>query len=43
MAEELQKCKERILEYVESRMTFIAPNISQIIGAPTAAKLLGIF
>nr|CAG4635456.1 EOG090X06EY [Artemia franciscana] len=42
MAEELQKCKERILEYVESRMTFIAPNISQIIGAPTAAKLLGV-
>lgn len=42
MAVELSNFKAKIYEYVESRMTFIAPNLSMIIGASTAAKLLGI-
>lgn len=38
----LNDIKARIFEYVESRMTFIAPNLSLIVGASTAAKLMGI-
>ena len=30
-----------IFSYVESRMNFIAPNISAIVGASIAAKLMG--
>ena len=37
----LNDIKAHIFEYVESRMTVIAPNLSVIIGASTAAKLLG--
>ncbi|KAG0226834.1 U4/U6 small nuclear ribonucleoprotein Prp31 [Actinomortierella wolfii] len=37
----LEAAKKTILEYVESRMAFIAPNLSTIIGAATAAKLMG--
>lgn len=32
MAIELNNFKSRIYEYVESRMTFIAPNLSMIVG-----------
>ncbi|KAJ6631714.1 U4/U6 small nuclear ribonucleoprotein Prp31 [Pseudolycoriella hygida] len=42
MAIDLNNFKLKIYEYVESRMTFIAPNLSMIIGASTAAKILGI-
>ncbi|XP_075220267.1 pre-mRNA processing factor 31 [Lycorma delicatula] len=42
MAAELNTFKLRIYEYVESRMTFIAPNVTAIVGASTAAKLLGV-
>uniref|UniRef100_A0A2K5PZH7 U4/U6 small nuclear ribonucleoprotein Prp31 n=1 Tax=Cebus imitator TaxID=2715852 RepID=A0A2K5PZH7_CEBIM len=42
MALELNASKHRIYEYVESRMPFIAPNLSIIIGAPTAAKIMGV-
>ncbi|GFS15856.1 U4/U6 small nuclear ribonucleoprotein Prp31 [Elysia marginata] len=42
MAIELNKSKSKIFEYVESRMTFIAPNLSIIVGASIAAKLMGI-
>ncbi len=42
MAADLTEAKINILNYVESRMSFIAPNISIIIGASTAAKILGI-
>ncbi|KAK5645571.1 hypothetical protein RI129_006871 [Pyrocoelia pectoralis] len=42
IAIELNNCKLEIYEYVESRMAFIAPNISAIIGASTAAKIMGI-
>lgn len=38
---ELNDFKRQIHEYVESRMTFIAPNLSIIVGASTAAKLMG--
>uniref|UniRef100_A0A3B4ADH9 NOSIC domain-containing protein n=1 Tax=Periophthalmus magnuspinnatus TaxID=409849 RepID=A0A3B4ADH9_9GOBI len=37
MALELNQSKHRIYEYVESRMSFIAPNLSIIVGASTAA------
>ena len=34
--------KQKIFSYVESRMTLIAPNLSMIIGASRAAKLMGL-
>ncbi|ERE89593.1 U4/U6 small nuclear ribonucleoprotein Prp31-like protein [Cricetulus griseus] len=40
MALELNASKHGIYEYVESRMSFIAPNLSIIIGASTAAKIM---
>lgn len=42
MAIELNNFKLKIYEYVESRMTFIAPNISVIVGSSIAAKLMGV-
>ncbi|XP_039597520.1 U4/U6 small nuclear ribonucleoprotein Prp31 [Polypterus senegalus] len=42
MALELNQSKHRIYEYVESRMSFIAPNLSIIVGASTAAKIMGV-
>ncbi len=39
---QLNEIKLKIFEYVESRMTFIAPNLSIIVGASCAAKLMGI-
>lgn len=42
MALELNTFKLRIYEYVESRMSFIAPNLSMIVGSSTAAKLMGV-
>lgn len=42
MGLDLVKSKDEILRYVESRMTFFAPNLTIILGAPTAAKLMGI-
>ena len=41
MAIDLNKSKMEIFEYVESRMAFIAPNLTIIVGATTAAKLMG--
>lgn len=43
MAINLNNYKMRIYEYVESRMAFIAPNLSHIVGASTAAKMMGMF
>ena len=40
-AESLNEIKLHILEYVETRMSFIAPNLSQIVGSAVAAKLMG--
>ncbi|GFS93217.1 hypothetical protein NPIL_52561 [Nephila pilipes] len=42
MAIELDNFKQEIYTYVESRMSFIAPNLSIIVGASTAAKLMGV-
>lgn len=42
MALELSEYKRHIHEYVESRMTYIAPNLSVIVGASTAAKIMGV-
>jgi U4/U6 small nuclear ribonucleoprotein PRP31 len=41
MAIEVHSFKQKILDYVEARMAFIAPNLSAIVGASTAAKLMG--
>lgn len=42
VAEELEDARKTILEYVESRMSFMAPNLSAIVGTRTAAKLMGV-
>ncbi|XP_072168624.1 U4/U6 small nuclear ribonucleoprotein Prp31-like [Diadema setosum] len=42
MAFDLKQAKTDIFTYVESRMSFISPNLSIIIGASTAAKLMGV-
>jgi U4/U6 small nuclear ribonucleoprotein PRP31 len=41
MALELNEKKFKILQYVESRMSFVAPNLSAIVGSTIAAKLIG--
>ena len=41
IAIDLAEKKARIFEYVESRMSFIAPNLSAIVGSNFAAKLMG--
>lgn len=41
MAFDLNEAKAKIFTYVESRMSFIAPNLSIIVGASTAAKIMG--
>lgn len=40
MALELDDWRKKILEYVESRMIFIAPNTSSLVGSSVAAKLI---
>ncbi|KAH9816507.1 U4/U6 small nuclear ribonucleoprotein Prp31 [Melampsora americana] len=42
VAEELEEARKTILEYVESRMSLMAPNLSAIVGTRTAAKLMGV-
>lgn len=42
MVFELESVRSRILAYVESRMSFVAPNLSAVIGTRTATKLLGV-
>ncbi|KAG4306308.1 hypothetical protein PORY_000296 [Pneumocystis oryctolagi] len=39
---ELEGAKKKILEYVQSRMNLVAPNLSAIVGSTTAAKLMSI-
>lgn len=39
---DLMNAKLKIYQYVESRMAFIAPNVSAICGASTAAKVMGV-
>ena len=38
---DLNEAKSSIQAYVESRMSFIAPNLSIIVGSSTAAKIMG--
>ena len=38
---ELSEYKRQIHDYVQSRMSFIAPNLSVIVGASIAAKIMG--
>ncbi|RCH82850.1 U4/U6-U5 snRNP complex subunit prp31 [Rhizopus azygosporus] len=40
MALDLDAARKKIMSYVESRMTVIAPNLSYVVGTSTAAKLL---
>lgn len=42
MAIALNDYKLKIFAFVESRMSFIAPNVSHIVGANVAAKLMGL-
>lgn len=37
----LEDAKRQIYNYVESRMSFLAPNMTILVGASTAAKLMG--
>ena len=41
MAIDLNEAKNRIFQYVESRMFLFAPNLTHICGPSTAAKLMG--
>lgn len=41
LANELNTFKIKVFEYVQSRMNFIAPNLSALVGASCAAKLMG--
>lgn len=38
---ELDSSKKKVLDFVESRMGYIAPNLSAIVGSAVAAKLMG--
>jgi len=38
----LDNALKRVLSYVESRMTFIAPNLSNLVGTSIAAKLMSV-
>lgn len=42
VARQLNEKKETILKFVESQMSFIAPNLSAVVGANIAAKLMGL-
>ncbi|XP_024990421.1 U4/U6 small nuclear ribonucleoprotein Prp31 homolog [Cynara cardunculus var. scolymus] len=37
----LDAAKKKVLDFVESRMGYIAPNVSAIVGSAVAAKLMG--
>ncbi|XP_010543992.1 PREDICTED: U4/U6 small nuclear ribonucleoprotein Prp31 [Tarenaya hassleriana] len=39
---ELDSARKKVLDFVESRMGYIAPNLSAIVGSAVAAKLMGI-
>lgn len=42
MISTLENIRSKILAYVESRMSFVAPNLSAVVGTRTATKLLGV-
>ncbi|KAJ3694796.1 hypothetical protein LUZ60_000173 [Juncus effusus] len=37
----LDEAKKKVLEFVESRMGYIAPNLSAVVGSSVASKLMG--
>lgn len=37
----LDGARNRILDYVQSRMAFLAPNVTHVCGASTAARIMG--
>jgi U4/U6 small nuclear ribonucleoprotein PRP31 len=39
---DLEQARRKILAYVESRMSIIAPNLSKVVGSRVATKLLGL-
>lgn len=39
---ELEMCKEAILKYIESRMVFLAPNLTALVTPPVAARMIGL-
>lgn len=42
LVSDLDKTRTLILDYVQSRMNIIAPNLSKVVGSQVATKLLGI-
>ena len=42
MAMELSESKIKIFQFVEQRMGRIAPNLSHVVGASVAARLMGV-
>lgn len=42
LADRLEEARKNIFNYVRSRMSTLAPNLSKIVGTTTAAKLLGV-
>jgi len=42
LEERLDVARKKIFNYVQSRMSVLAPNVSAIVGTNTAAKLLGV-
>ncbi|KAG8695247.1 U4/U6-U5 snRNP complex subunit prp31 [Ceratobasidium sp. 394] len=42
LADRLEDARKTIFNYVRSRMSMLAPNLSKIVGTTTAAKLLGV-
>ena len=42
LVSDLEKSRTLILDYVQSRMNIIAPNLSKVVGSQVATKLLGI-
>jgi U4/U6 small nuclear ribonucleoprotein PRP31 len=37
----LNECKNKIFDYIESRMMFIAPNVTAIVGPSISARIMG--
>ncbi|KAJ4830794.1 U4/U6-U5 snRNP complex subunit prp31 [Turnera subulata] len=37
----LDSAKEKLLQFLETRMGYVAPNLSAVVGSPVAAKLVG--
>ncbi|KAG9008896.1 U4/U6-U5 snRNP complex subunit prp31 [Tulasnella sp. JGI-2019a] len=42
LADRMEEARKKIFDYVRSRMSALAPNLSALIGSTTAAKILGV-